>query len=242
MKKLRIDKILANLGYGTRSSIKKEMKRGVVTVNDKVVKDSGLLIDPFADELYYKDILIEYQEYIYLIMNKPQGIISATEDFNQPTVVDILIPEDRVRDPFPVGRLDIDTEGLLILTNDGQFAHKVLSPKAEVPKTYFVKTRDPIKESLVKKFAKGIYLINEEITTKPAQLEILSDHTAHLTITEGKFHQVKRMFEYSGNQVIYLKRIQMGNLKLPAELEPGEYREMHDYEIQEVLGADPLTK
>lgn len=231
MKKLRIDKILANLGYGTRSSIKKEMKKGVVTVNDKIVKDSATLVDPEKDEIYYKDLLVEYQEFIYLVMNKPAGVISATEDFNQATVVDILEPEDRVRDPFPVGRLDIDTEGLLILTNDGKFAHTLTSPKSEIPKKYFVKTKNVIEEKLIDKFKKGIYLINEDITTKPAELEILSDHTAHLTIYEGKFHQVKRMFEYSGNEVLYLKRIQIGNFPLPENLEPGEYREMDDEDL-----------
>lgn len=231
MKKLRIDKILANLGYGTRSSIKKEMKKGVVTVNDRVVKDSATLVDPETDEIYYKDLLVEYQEFIYLVMNKPAGVISATEDFNQATVVDILEPEDRVRDPFPVGRLDIDTEGLLILTNDGKFAHALTSPKSEIPKTYFVKTKNVIEKKLIDKFKKGIYLINEDITTKPAELEILSDHTAHLTIYEGKFHQVKRMFEYSGNEVLYLKRIQIGNFPLPENLEPGEYREMDDEDL-----------
>ena len=231
MKKLRIDKILANLGYGTRPSIKKEMKKGVVTVNDKIVKDSATLVDPEKDEIYYKDLLVEYQEFIYLVMNKPAGVISATEDFNQATVVDILEPEDRVRDPFPVGRLDIDTEGLLILTNDGKFAHTLTSPKSEIPKKYFVKTKNVIEEKLIDKFKKGIYLINEDITTKPAELEILSDHTAHLTIYEGKFHQVKRMFEYSGNEVLYLKRIQIGNFPLPENLEPGEYREMDDEDL-----------
>lgn len=231
MKKLRIDKILANLGYGTRSSIKKEMKKGVVTVNDKIVKDSATLVDPEKDEIYYKDLLVEYQEFIYLVMNKPAGVISATEDFNQATVVDILEPEDRVRDPFPVGRLDIDTEGLLILTNDGKFAHTLTSPKSEIPKKYFVKTKNVIEEKLIDKFKKGIYLINEDITTKAAELEILSDHTAHLTIYEGKFHQVKRMFEYSGNEVLYLKRIQIGNFPLPENLEPGEYREMDDEDL-----------
>lgn len=236
MKKLRIDKILANLGYGTRSSIKKEMKKGVVTVNDKIVKDSSTLIDPEKDELYYKDLLIEYQEYIYLVMNKPAGIISATEDYNQETVVDILIPEDQARDPFPVGRLDIDTEGLLLLTNDGKFAHKISSPKSEIPKTYFVKTKEKIEEKLIKKFKKGIYLINEDITTKPAELEILSDHTAYLTIYEGKFHQVKRMFEYTGNEVLFLKRIKIGAFSLPEDLEPGEYKEMDLEDLEKEIG------
>ncbi len=236
MKKIRIDKILANLGYGTRSSIKKEMKKGVVTVNDEVIKDSATLIDPEKDELYYKDLLIEYQEYIYLVMNKPAGIISATEDYNQETVVDILIPEDQARDPFPVGRLDIDTEGLLLLTNDGKFAHKISSPKSEIPKTYFVKTKEKIEEKLIKKFKKGIYLINEDITTKPAELEILSDHTAHLTIYEGKFHQVKRMFEYTGNEVLFLKRIKIGAFSLPEDLEPGEYKEMDLEDLEKEIG------
>ena len=236
MKKIRIDKILANLGYGTRSSIKKEMKKGVVTVNDEVIKDSATLIDPEKDELYYKDLLIEYQEYIYLVMNKPAGIISATEDYNQETVVDILIPGDQARDPFPVGRLDIDTEGLLLLTNDGKFAHKISSPKSEIPKTYFVKTKEKIEEKLIKKFKKGIYLINEDITTKPAELEILSDHTAHLTIYEGKFHQVKRMFEYTGNEVLFLKRIKIGAFSLPEDLEPGEYKEMDLEDLEKEIG------
>lgn len=117
------------------------MKKGIVTVNDKIVKDSATLIDPEKDELYYKDLLVEYQKYIYLVMNKPSGLVSATEDYSQETVVDILIPEDQARDPFPVGRLDIDTEGLLLLTNDGKFAHKITSPKSEIPKTYFCKNK-----------------------------------------------------------------------------------------------------
>lgn len=169
-------------------------------------------------------------------MNKPAGIISATEDYNQETVVDILIPEDQARDPFPVGRLDIDTEGLLLLTNDGKFAHKISSPKSEIPKTYFVKTKEKIEEKLIKKFKKGIYLINEDITTKPAELEILSDHTAHLTIYEGKFHQVKRMFEYTGNEVLFLKRIKIGAFSLPEDLEPGEYKEMDLEDLEKEIG------
>lgn len=237
MKKMRIDKILANLGYGTRSSIKKDMKKGIVSVNGKVEKNSAVQVDLDVDELYYYDQKIHYEEYIYLIMNKPAGVISATEDFYQTTVVDLLIPEDRVRDPFPVGRLDIDTEGLLLLTNDGKLSHKITSPKYGVPKKYFVKLRDPLEETAIDRFKRGVYLKDENVITKPAELEILSDHTAHLTISEGKFHQVKRMFEAIQNKVLYLQRVQIGGLALPEDLEPGEYKEMNEEEWQ-ALGID----
>lgn len=235
--KMRIDKMLANLGFGSRKEVKKLLKDGSVKINEKVVKDAKEHVNPDIDTVTLNGEVIEYKEFIYLMMNKPPGVISATEDQHDKTVVDLLEIEDAVFSPFPVGRLDKDTEGLLLLTNDGQLSHRLLSPKKHVPKTYFAVIDREVTEEDVEAFKQGVTL-DDGYHTKPGELKILKSglHSdIELTITEGKFHQVKRMFEAVGKRVVYLKRLSMGPLMLDETLELGEYRELTDEEIQSLM-------
>mgnify|MGYP001267565442 CR=1 FL=1 len=237
-KKMRLDKLLSHTGYGTRSEIKKLVKQGKVTVAGKIAKDSGLLVDPELDEVAFDGERVLYREVIYLMMNKPQGVISATEDRRERTVIDLLEPEDKLMEPFPVGRLDKDTVGLLLLTNDGQLAHELLSPRKHVPKTYEAVVQGDVGEEDQKLFEAGVTL-DDGYVTMPADLKILKRDSSEagvisvisLTIMEGKFHQVKRMFEAAGKKVVYLKRVSMGPLELDADLEEGTYRELTDEEV-----------
>ena len=233
-KKQRIDKILSNLGYGSRSELKKLCKNGLVKVNGKVINNPGVQVDVDNDEIIFNGEKVVYKEFIYLMLNKPDGYISATFDKRDPIVLDLIDKEDLVFEPFPVGRLDKDTEGLLVLTNDGQLAHRVLSPKKHVPKTYYAKVEGVVTEEDVKAFAEGVTL-DDGYETMPAELVILkSDEISEieLTIHEGKFHQVKRMFESVGKKVVYLKRLSMGKLKLDESLALGEYRELTEEEVK----------
>lgn len=233
---LRIDKLLANTGFGSRKEVKKLLKTGAVQINDKIVKDPQTHLNPETDQVTVHGEIVEYKEFIYLMMNKPNGVISATEDQREETVIDLLEMEDQIFEPFPVGRLDKDTVGLLLLTNDGQLAHQLLSPKKHVPKTYYAKIEGIVIEDEIKAFKRGVTL-DDGYMTKPAELVILSKNEAEnqseieLTITEGKFHQVKRMFEAVGKKVTFLMRIKMGPLSLDESLKPGEYRELTDEEI-----------
>ena len=233
-KKQRIDKILSNLGYGSRSELKKLCKSGLVKVNGKVINNPGVQVDVENDEILFDGEKVVYKEFIYLMLNKPDGYISATFDKRDPIVLDLIDKEALIFEPFPVGRLDKDTEGLLVLTNDGQLAHRVLSPKKHVPKTYYAKVEGVVTEEDVKAFAEGVTL-DDGYETMPAELEILkSDDISEieLTIHEGKFHQVKRMFESVGKKVVYLKRLSMGKLKLDEGLALGEYLELTEEEVK----------
>ncbi|SFA40369.1 ribosomal small subunit pseudouridine synthase A [Anoxybacillus pushchinoensis] len=235
---LRIDKLLANMGYGTRKEVKKLLKAGVVKVDGMTVKDAKTHVDPKEQVVTVWGEEVEYKPFIYLMMNKPKGVISATEDAVEETVVDLLEEEDRIFDPFPVGRLDKDTEGLLLLTNDGQLAHQLLSPKKHVPKTYEAIIDGEVTEEDVVAFQRGVVL-DDGYETKPAKLVIVRSglrSDVQITITEGKFHQIKRMFQAVGKRVVYLKRVQMGPLPLDETLEPGEYRELTDEEIALLKG------
>ncbi len=239
-KKQRIDKVLSNLGYGSRSELKKICKNGLVKVNGKVINNPGVQVDVENDEIIFDGEKVTYKEFIYLMLNKPDGYISATFDKRDPIVLDLIDKEDLVFEPFPVGRLDKDTEGLLVLTNDGQLAHRVLSPKKHVPKTYYAKIEGVVTEDDIKAFAKGVTL-DDGYETMPAELVILkSDEISEieLTIHEGKFHQVKRMFESVDKKVIYLKRLSMGKLQLDENLALGEYRELTDEEIKMIEERD----
>lgn len=230
---LRIDKMLANMGYGTRKEVKKLLKAGVVKIDDVIVKDPKTQVNPNEQVVTVWGEEVEYKEFIYLMMNKPPGVISATEDMEEETVIDLLEEEDRIFEPFPVGRLDKDTEGLLLITNDGQLAHQLLSPKKHVPKTYFAVIDGEVTEVDAEAFRRGI-ILDDGYETKPAELTILKSgirSDVEVTITEGKFHQVKRMFQAVGKRVVYLKRIQMGPLSLDPTLELGEYRELTDEEV-----------
>lgn len=233
---MRIDRMLANMGFGSRKDVKKMLKSGIVTINGEIVKDGKVQVDPSNDIVTVRGEQVEYKEFIYLMLNKPQGVISATEDVHERTVLDLIEYEDLIFKPFPVGRLDKDTEGLLLLTNDGQLAHSLLSPKKNVPKTYFAVIDQEVTEEDVFAFQQGVTL-DDGYKTKPASMKILKSgirSDVELTITEGKFHQVKRMFEARGKKVIYLKRISMGPITLDESLELGQYRELTEEEIEDL--------
>jgi 16S rRNA pseudouridine516 synthase len=237
----RLDKILSNLGYGSRKEIKALVKSGVVTVDNKVVKDSGISIDPEKTVIVIGDERVNYRKYIYLMMNKPDGVVSATFDNHDETVVDLLDVEHAVFKPFPVGRLDKDTVGLLLLTNDGDLNHRLISPKWHVDKVYYAKIDKVVVEEDVKEFEKGVVL-DDGYKCMPAKLNILktdeNSSEVEVTIQEGKFHQVKRMFQSVGKNVVYLRRIKFGPLSLDESLEEGEYRELSQEEIDLLSGND----
>ena len=232
--RMRLDKYLSDMGAGTRSELKKEIRKGGAAVDGKVVKDPGCSVSP-SSHVVFRGAVVEYEEFVYYMLNKPAGIISASEDDREPTVVD-LIDEPKRRDLFPVGRLDRDTEGLLLITNDGALSHRLLSPKHHVDKVYYVKVSGILAESDAELFRDGLVL-TDGLECLPADLEILSvsddEYTseARITIREGKFHQVKRMFSSLGAEVMYLKRLSMGPLVLDPELAPGEYRRLTSGEL-----------
>lgn len=230
---MRLDKLLANMGYGSRKEVKQLLKQKAVTVDGDYVKDAALHVDPEKQIVSVFGERVVYTEFVYFIMNKPPGVISATEDLRDETVIDLLEPLHQHFQPFPVGRLDKDTEGLLLLTNDGQLAHNLLSPKKHVPKVYYAQIEGVVTEEDAEKFANGVEL-DDGYVTKPGKLVILKSSQQseiELTIQEGKFHQVKRMFEAVGKRVTYLKRISMGSLKLDENLALGEYRELTAEEL-----------
>ncbi len=230
----RLDKIISNLGYGSRKEIKALVKKGLVKVDGEIVKDNGLLIDPEKSVININGEDLFYREYIYLMMNKPDGVISATYDNREETVIDLLEVEHQVFNPFPVGRLDKDTVGLLLLTNDGELNHRLISPKWHVDKVYYAKIDKAVDEKDIEAFKNGITL-DDGYKCKEGKLEIISssDEGAEVmvTIQEGKYHQVKRMFEALGKTVVYLKRTEFGGLPLDQELEEGEYRELTEDEL-----------
>lgn len=225
---MRLDKMLSNSGVGSRKDIKALVKSGAVTVNGAIAVKSDVHIDENKDEICVNGARINYQKYIYLMLNKPQGYVSATEDFKYPTVIDLVPEEYRHYNLFPVGRLDIDTEGLLILTNDGAYAHDMLSPKKHVYKTYYAELDIlPIAED-IEAFKNGI-TIEGGYTCKSAELTVLDEATpsALVKICEGKFHQVKLMFKAVGKTVTYLKRIKFAQFDLPDDLALGEVLEVN---------------
>lgn len=231
MGKLRLDKYLADMGCGTRTEVKKKIRSGKILVNQEVIKSPEYKIDTAADEITVEGKAVVYEAFEYYMLNKPQGVVSATEDNRDKTVLDLLVSRKR-KDLFPVGRLDKDTEGLLLITNDGELAHNLLSPKKHVDKTYFVKLLRPVTAEDREKLETGVD-IKEEKLTLPARVEPAGEETqVYITIWEGKFHQVKRMFQAVGNEVLFLKRLSMGSLKLDESLAPGEYRLLTQEEIK----------
>lgn len=227
---MRLDKYLSNMGVGTRSEVKQLFKKNKVQVNDKVEKLGKRQIDPNHDEIKVNDTVITYVDKIYIMLNKPSGYVSAVEDNEHATVVS-LIKEYQYLDIFPVGRLDKDTEGLLLLTNDGQFNHDVMSPKKHVPKVYKVEAAIPVTLDDVEAFKQGVELSDGPV--KPAQMEITDDEkVVYVTIHEGRYHQVKRMFHAIRNEVVKLERVQIGKLKLDASLEKGAYRTLTESELE----------
>lgn len=224
---IRLDKFLADMGYGTRSEVKKEITKGNVKINGLPVRKPETKIDTEKDEVMYREQPAAYEKYEYYMLNKPAGVISATTDKKEKTVLD-LIGEKQRKDLFPVGRLDKDTEGLLLITNDGELAHRLLSPKKHVDKVYYVRVQGELAEEDIRRLTEGID-IGEEKLTLPARLVIRKSgqfSEAEITIQEGKFHQVKRMFHALGKEVVYLKRLSMGTLVLDGNLKPGEYRKL----------------
>lgn len=233
---MRIDKFLANMGFGTRKEVKQLVKSKAVTINDETVKDSGKQLDPHADIVRVYGDIVAYKPFLYLMLNKPAGVISATEDYKDNTVIDLLDEDVKHYDLHPVGRLDKDTVGLLLLTNDGDLTHQLLSPKKKVPKKYYARIEGQVTEEDVTAFSQGVTL-EDGYETKPGELTILESGPAsviELVITEGKFHQVKRMFEAVGKKVVYLKRLEMGSLTLDETLREGEYRELTDEELDQL--------
>ncbi len=229
----RLDKIVSNFGYGTRKEIKAMIKKGLIKVDGQVAQDGGAHVDPNTSVIEVNGEVLNYKEFVYLMLNKPQGVISATFDQRHKTVVE-LMPEELLHyNLFPVGRLDIDTEGLLIMTNDGELAHEVLSPKKHVKKKYYALIEGDVTESDREEFKNGITL-DDGYKAMPAILNIIrsgSISEIELSIVEGKFHQVKRMFEALGKKVKYLRRIEMGGVLLDESLNPGECRELTDEEL-----------
>ena len=231
---MRLDKFLCEMGVGTRSEVKNYLKKGQVTVNEEIIKKPETKIDENKDTICFLGRPLSYEAVQYFLLNKPAGCVTATRDNLSETVMSFL-PENRRDDLFPVGRLDKDTEGLLLITNDGQLAHELLSPRKHVDKTYFAVVDGLVCEEHIQQFAKGLDIGDEDLTM-PANLKILKSAEVseiELTIQEGRFHQVKRMFEAVGTKVTYLKRISMGSLVL-GDLQPGEVRTLTEEEVEQL--------
>ena len=232
---IRLDKYLADMSIGTRTEVKKLIRQGKVAVDGLIVKNPDIKVDTGTQNVTYNGIAVTYETYEYYMLNKPAGVISATSDKTEKTVLDLIDSKKR-KDLFPVGRLDKDTEGLLLITNDGELAHRLLSPKKHVDKLYYARVEGVVGMEDIDVFAKGLD-IGEGEYTKPAKLIVLKSDVIseiELTIQEGKFHQVKRMFEAVGKKVIYLKRLEMGTLKLDEGLALGEYRPLTQKELEDL--------
>ncbi|MEZ7599678.1 pseudouridine synthase [Streptococcus sp. 27098_8_69] len=236
---MRLDKYLVACAVGSRTEVKSFLKAGRVTVNGKKEKSAKLQINENTDEICFDGQKLEYEEFVYYMMNKPQGVISATEDPKHKTVLDLLDDLARSKEVFPVGRLDIDTHGLLLLTNDGQLTHALLSPKRHVDKIYLARVDGIMTQEDVETFAQGIPL--KDFTCQPAILELVSldreknQSLVRVTIAEGKFHQVKRMVAYCGKEVVDLQRLTMGTLTLDENLKRAEWRRLTTEELESLL-------
>ena len=222
---MRLDKFLSETGTASRSESKKAARSGGVTVNGIAAKDLSVHIDPEKDLITYMDAPVLYKKYIYIMMNKPDGVISSTEDGNDKTVLDLLPEKYRKMDIFPCGRLDKNTLGLLILTNNGALAHRLLSPKCHVEKTYRFECERPLTEDDVALLCHGVD-IGEKSSTRPATVRLFSDRSGEISVTEGKFHQIKRMFQAVCNKITYLERVRFADLTLDETLNSGEWREL----------------
>ena len=231
----RLDKILANSGYGSRKDVKKLIKSGLIEVNGEKIKSSNIQVDVNKNRIIVNGEPLIYKKYIYLMMNKPDGVVSATFDNFDETVIDLLEEYHASFNPFPVGRLDKDTVGLLILTNDGELNHRMISPKWHVDKVYYAEIDKAVDEEDIKAFEEGIEIDNE-YKCMPAKLSILSADSngsrVMVTIQEGKFHQVKKMFLARNKKVVYLKRVSFGPIKLDESINEGDYRELTEEEVK----------
>lgn len=235
---MRLDKFLAEVGLGSRKEVKQLIKKGHIRVNQKIEKSDKKQIDPEKDQVDYQGEILHYQEFYYYLLHKPAGVVSATEDKHDQTVMDLFSPSDYRSDLFPVGRLDKDTEGLLLITNDGKLAHDLLSPKKHVEKEYFAEVQGVMTAEDQQRFVDGFLLDGER--TLPAELlidEVTENKSkVRIILHEGKFHQVKRMVKACGKEVTYLKRIRMGKLLLPKELVKGAYRSLTEDELKGLKG------
>lgn len=230
---MRLDKFLAHAELGSRKEVKAMIRKKRVRVNDQIVVKDDYVIDENNDVVYVDDMEIYYNQEIYIMLNKPQGYLSATEDSRDPCVVD-LIPEVGISKCFPVGRLDKDSEGLLLITNNGQLSHRLLSPKHHVVKKYYIEMRLPVTTEMIETLCNGTIVLDDK-PVKEAAYTPIEDTKGIIEISEGRFHQVKRMMEAVGNEVLYLKRIQMGPLVLDEELPLGEYRYLYEDELQALM-------
>ena len=228
---MRLDKLLSELKIGSRSRVKEEIRRGSVTVNGQKETDPGRKVDENNDVICVHGERVSYQKFYYYMLNKPAGVVSATSDQRERTVLDLVSAGDRRDDLFPVGRLDKDTEGLLLLTNDGELAHRLLAPRRHVDKTYYVRIAHELSEEEVSLLEHGVD-IGEEKLTLPGKVERIAESEILLTIHEGRFHQVKRMLSAVGNEVLFLRRITFGGLVLDEKLAPGAYRELTESEVE----------
>lgn len=230
---MRLDKFLADLQIGTRSQVKEFVKKGLVTVNGETITTADFKVNEKSDCITCKGVTLFYQKYRYFLLHKPSGVITATKDNRDKTVMDLL-PKELAADYFPVGRLDKDTEGFLLITNDGELSHRLLSPKKHVAKTYYVECNGALTSEKVLQLEQGLD-IGDDKPTLPAVVEVIqkleSSYILRLTITEGRFHQVKRMIQAIGGEVIYLKRLSMGGLTLDETLSKGNYRELTPEEV-----------
>ena len=230
---MRLDKFLCDTAGLTRTEAKNAVKKGQIAVNGQVQKAADFKVKENTDAVTFQGKPLS-ATFHYYMLHKPAGVITATEDKKESTVMDIL-KEEKVKNLFPVGRLDKDTEGLLLITDDGELAHNLLSPKKHVDKEYLVKVRDSISEEDCRKLSEGVD-IGDEKPTAPAKVERVAEKEILLTIREGRFHQVKRMLKAVGNEVEYLKRLSMGSLRLPEDLEKGAYRPLSEEEIYKIKG------
>lgn len=235
---MRLDKFLCEMNVGTRSQVKNLIRRGLATVNGRAAGDAGLKIDESNDSVCVQGRVLEYRKFVYYMLNKPAGVVSATRDNTEDTVVSLLGSD---RDIFPVGRLDKDATGLLILTDDGELAHRLLAPKRHVDKVYRVHVEHPLSDEEKLRLEQGVD-IGDDTPTLPARVEILSETELFLTIHEGRFHQVKRMLRAVDNQVLSLQRVRFGGLDLDETLKPGEYRELTEREVQGLHGKSFESK
>lgn len=231
----RLDKVIAAMGYLSRREVKELARRGRIVVDGAPALSPDIKVDPATSRIEVDGSVLGYTQHTYLLLHKPAGLLTATEDSRQKTVMDLLPQEYRRRDLFPVGRLDKDTEGLLLLTNDGELNHRLTSPKYHVDKTYYAKVEGTLSAKDVEAFARGISL--KDFTCLPAKLEILSPSECIVTVGEGKFHQVKRMLASCGTPVTYLKRLTMGPLRLDDTLSAGSFRELTGEEAESLRGC-----
>ncbi|MDE6621366.1 MAG: rRNA pseudouridine synthase [Lachnospiraceae bacterium] len=233
---MRLDKFLCDMQLGTRSQVREIIKKGLVSVNETIVRHPDFKLDEGKDTVTYMGNALTYKTLYYYMLHKPSGVVTATKDNHEPTVMELL-PDAEGKDLFPVGRLDKDTEGLLLITNDGDLAHKLLSPRKHVPKTYYVECNGELSKDSIVQLESGVDIGDAELTL-PAKVKRISQsehsYTIELTIVEGRFHQVKRMIQAIGGTVNYLKRVSMGNLSLDAALPKGSYRPLTEQEIFEL--------